>query len=376
MVSHQTMKNGSFQIVAAFGLVLSGCVVKVPDMKLPPSATWAQTSAPGFRGKQDDVFFVDSKIGFYVNGAGDVFRTEDGGTTWNKTLSKPGTYWRSIGMLDAQHGFIGNIGTDYFPGVTDATPLYRTDDGAQTVTPVDTGATPIKGLCAIDIIKPKFINAGVLQERVVIHAGGRVGGPAFLLRSLDAGAHWTTLDLSAHIAMITDVKFLSEQVGFVTGGSDANVETSNAVIAMTTDGGQTWKRVYQSIRPVEIIWKISFPTPEVGYATVMHYDPNRPAQVLAKTMDGGKTWSELPLTQNAAAREFGVGFVTPDIGWVGTGAGGFQTVDGGRTFTAVNLGKVANKIRILRQGTGFLGAAVGTNVFLLNALSPQTPAAQ
>jgi photosystem II stability/assembly factor-like uncharacterized protein len=273
-------------------------------------------------------------------------------------------------MLDAQHGFLGNIGTEYFPGVTDETPLYRTDDGGKTVTPVDLGSTPVKGLCAIDVLKLKFINAGQPEDRVVVHAAGRVGGPAWLVRSLDGGATWKVLDLSAQLAMITDVKFLSESVGFVVGGTNSAMEQSHAVILSTRDGGATWTRAYESKRELELIWKVAFASSEVGYATVMHYDANRAQQVVAKTEDGGRTWVELPLTSNAAAREFGVGFASPSIGWVGTGAGGFQTVDGGRTWTSVDLGRYANKVRVLHVGTGVFAAAVGTNVFVLDVPGP------
>jgi hypothetical protein len=256
------------------------------------------------------------------------------------------------------------------PGVTDETPLYRTDDGGKTVTPVDLGSTPVKGLCAIDVLKLKFINVGQPEDRVVVHAAGRVGGPAWLVRSLDGGATWKVLDLSAQLAMITDVKFLSESVGFVVGGTNSAMEQSHAVILSTRDGGATWTRVYESKRELELIWKVAFASSEVGYATVMHYDANRAAQVVAKTEDGGRTWVELPLTSNAAAREFGVGFASPSIGWVGTGAGGFQTLDGGRTWTPVDLGRYANKVRVLNVGTGVFAAAVGTNVFVLDVPAP------
>jgi hypothetical protein len=58
-------------------------------------------------------------------------------------------------------GFAGNIGTNYFPNVTDTTPLYETSDGGDTWKPV-AGVTEqmIKGICAIEIVKKPFINAG------------------------------------------------------------------------------------------------------------------------------------------------------------------------------------------------------------------------
>jgi photosystem II stability/assembly factor-like uncharacterized protein len=346
-----------------FGTLFFSCVAVRPPA-LPTSAQWQQTAAATYKGKQDDIFFVDAERGFYANGAGDVFRTSDHGEHWEKVLSKPGTYWRAMGFLDAQHGFLGNIGTDAFPGVTDETPLYRTSDGAKTVEPVPLSA-PVKGLCAIDVLRSKFIDAGELRERIVLHAAGRVGGPAWLLRSLDAGATWRVIDLNSKLAMITDVKFLSESVGYVVGGTNSAVEQSNAVILKTVDGGASWKVVYQSTRPLEIIWKIAWPTSEVGYATVMHYDPNRAPQFVAKTTDSGNSWFEVPLTNDAKAREFGVTFLDAQTGWVGTGSGGFQTTDGGKTWSRVEFGRTVNKLRVVPDETGRTVWAIGADVYRL-----------
>lgn len=94
--------------------------------------------------KQDDVFFLSPALGWSVNGSGRIYKTRDGGATWTKMLDQPGTYFRCIGFLDSLHGFAGNIGMDYFPNVSDATPLYRTDDGGVSWKPVTSisGDTP------------------------------------------------------------------------------------------------------------------------------------------------------------------------------------------------------------------------------------------
>src|SRR5579859_4086435 len=93
------------------------------------SASWVKLSAaPSISGKQDDLYFVDPSIGFSVNGMGRIYGTTDGGQTFTKLLDQPGTYFRAVSFLDASHGFAANIGTDYYPGVTDTQPLYETND--------------------------------------------------------------------------------------------------------------------------------------------------------------------------------------------------------------------------------------------------------
>jgi photosystem II stability/assembly factor-like uncharacterized protein len=342
-----------------------------PPIVLNADAKWQKLATVPYRGKQDDIHFVDANTGWYGNGAGNIYRTLDGGNTWQLQLAKPGTFVRTIGMVDKQHGFMGNVGTDYYPGVTDTNPLYETRDGGTTwngVAPSRINGPIVKGLCAIDVLHKKSIYQGELVERVIIHAAGRVGGPGFLMRSLDRGETWRVIDMNMQVGPILDVKFFDENIGFVFAGTSADVAASNALILMTRDGGVTWKKVYQSNRPFEITWKASFPTRNTGYVTIQSYNPDKSAsqRVVAKTTDGGETWAEIALVDDHAVRQFGVAFIDNNIGWVGTSGAGFQTIDGGKNWTKVEMGRAVNKIRLLSSKDGFVGYAIGVDVFKLD----------
>ena len=340
-----------------------------PAVEAAAEAHWYKLPTEPYKGKQDDIYFVDSKLGFYVNGKGKIYRTQDGGQHWQLVLDQPGTYFRAVGMVDARHGYAGNIGTDYFPGVTDSNPLYETTDGGASWHVVQglPGAA-VKGICAIDILKAPFINAGVRDERTIIHAGGRVGSPAYLLRSLDGGQSWSNIDMSPWVAMIVDVKFFDAMNGVVFAGSDPDIEKSHALIVVTHDGGKTWSKSYESSRPAELTWKGAFPSRQVGYATIQSYaKPPSAQRLIAKTTDGGKTWQELPLVQNPEANEFGVGFISEQQGWVGTNKGAFETRDGGLSWHPVEMGRVINKIRILPEGDTFRAYAIGADVYQFGA---------
>ena len=371
-----TMKTTFTNALAAISLcgMLAACGnTPVPTTRevtktytLPDDTKWQKLETVAYRGKQDDIFFLTTDLGWYVNGGGKIYKTNDGGKTWIEKLSQPGTFFRTVGFVNEKVGFAGNIGTDYFPNVTDTTPLYMTDDGGDTWRAVSSIDGPtVKGLCAIDVLHTKFINSRVLDSRTVIHAGGRVGGPAFLLRSMDGGKTWKSQDVSAHTKMILDVKFFDENRGFIMGASDTDTEKSNALIIATQDGGATWKKVYQSNRPFEITWKASFPTRDVGYVTIQNYNPDKiiSQRHIAKTIDGGATWNEMPLVNDYAVREFGVGFADEKLGWVGTTTGGYQTTDGGATWTSVvEMGRASNKVRIIRNENGFVAYAIGLDV--------------
>jgi photosystem II stability/assembly factor-like uncharacterized protein len=227
---------------------------------------------------------------------------------------------------------------------------------------VSFGGGIVEGICAIDILKTAAVYQGSLRERVIVHAAGRVGGPAKLLRSTDGGEKWTLIDLTAQAGMILDVKFLNADTGFVFAGSNKDISQSEGLILKTSDGGKTWREVYRSARKFENSWKGSFADARTGYATVQTYDPQRSQQVVVKTTDAGESWRELPLVSDAKARQFGIGFATPQQGWVGTAAGGFETRDGGASWTPVGLARAANKIRVrAADGTPMI-YAIGTEV--------------
>lgn len=318
-------------------MLLPAAILLLHTLALTAQYNWQLLpQSPQNGQKQDDVFFLTPDLGWSVNGSGRIFKTPDGGLTWTKILDQPGTYFRCIGFRDSLHGFAGNIGMDYFPNVSDAVPLYRTDDGGMSWQPVTTisGDTPT-GLCAIQVVTPD-----------VIVAGGRVGGPTHLLRSTDGGATWTGQSMASQIAMITDLYFSTPDTGFVFGGTNANIQFAHAKILRTVDGGATWTTVYESARPFEIIWKAHFPTHDAGYATVLSYAPNTLERFVAKTSDGGLNWSDLPLTGNGA-KAFGVGFLTENTGWVGCDNSIYETSDGGQNWTPINVGQYVNKIRVL-----------------------------
>jgi photosystem II stability/assembly factor-like uncharacterized protein len=326
---------------------------------LPPQ--WHTLATVAYPKKRDDVVFVNAHTGFYGTGKGNLYRTDNGGQSWTLAWSKPGTFIRSLGFVDARHGFLGNLGAG-LAGITDAVPLYETQDGGHSWKPANIGSAAIPGICSIDILPSRSIHEGDVSTRYYIHAAGRADGPAKMLRSENGGATWTLIDLSDRAGMILDVKFLDPNVGFVFAASSGDIAQSNALILKTTDGGRTWHQVYRSARKNEIIWKGSFAGSMVGYATVQNDDSKNVQQRIVKTVDGGAHWTELPLVQNRDAEELGIGFASTEKGWVGTSAGGFETNDGGKSWHPSSLAAKANKIRVhAADGTPMI-YAIGSEV--------------
>ncbi len=347
----------------------STCLVHTTSIFSAQKSVWQKLITEPYKGKQDDISFISPDIGWYGNGAGKLYHTLDGGTNWKKIWDQPGTFIRALGFIDEKIGFLGNVGTDYYPGVTDKQPLYKTNDGGNSWVAVTApGIEKIAGICGIDILTQKRIFQGEIQTSHIIHAAGRVGGPAALLRSADSGTTWEVQDLSATIGMILDIKFHDAKTGFICASSNSDLTQGEAIMLRTLDGGKNWAEVYRSGRKFEDCWKMSWPSRRVGYATVQSYDenPKNTKRVIIKTTNGGKSWAEIPLVDAPGIQQFGIGFVDEKHGWVGCRPTGYETRDGGKSWAPIEIGRGVNKIRIQRTASGFRAFAIGVDVYRLD----------
>jgi len=329
---------------------------------------WEKLNTESYKGKQDDVFFIDKNKGWYINGFGKIYHTKDGGETWTMQLEKKGTFFRCVSFIDSLTGFAGTVGTEYFPNVTDTIPLYKTIDGGKNWNPVNYFGNYVKGLCAIDIIKEEFINHGEIGYKYHIFAVGRVGSPANFMISHDNGNSFKSMDMSKYCNGLYDIKMFNKREGFACASIGEDIDKSHACILHTENGGETWEKVYESQRPFEISWKLFFPTEQTGYATIQSYNPDTTVTIqhYLKSVNGGKKWKEGVLCDDYKARSFGVGFIDEKNGFIGTMNTGYHTTDGGKSWQKIDLGKACNKIRIVKQPNGEIyGYAIGINVYKL-----------
>ena len=351
------MRSCGARLLAGLLSVILGCGSAVAEpqwIKLP-------TVPYTLNNKQDAIAFADDTRGWYGNGTGRVYRTDDGGAHWTKVWEKRGTYVRALDFANRDLGFLGNVGPGYFPNVTDRQPLYVTRDGGAHWQPVKADGKPVVGICAIDVLK-------VGGEVKAIRAGGRVGGPAGLMESFDGGKNWRTRDMREVTGMILDIKFVDADTGFIAGASESAEDKAHARILKTTDGGRTWRAVFDSNRAGDNNWKLAFPSARVGYATIISYDaPKAEARgYVVKTDDGGDSWTKQVVTKDENWIPYGIGFIDESHGFVGGSTGGYETRDGGATWTAVAMGLSVNKFRFTKRGDGGVTVfAIGQELFKL-----------
>ncbi len=344
--------------VAASTLAMLGTVARAD-----PAWQRVPTEPYTLNNKQDALAFGTPTVGLYGNGTGRIFRTEDAGRHWRLVWHHAGTYVRALESVDAETAYMGNVGPGYFDDVTDTRPLFVTHDGGSRWTPVvPAGGPPVTGICAIDVLRVD----GKVES---IRAGGRVGGPAGMIVSRDGGATWTAKDMGAVTGMILDIHFVDARTGFIAGASASDEGKAHARILKTTDGGDTWRAVFDSPRAGDNDWKLAFPTARVGYATIMSYAaPAGEARgYVVKTEDGGEHWRKLVVTTDHGWIPYGIAFLDERRGWVGGATGGYGTTDGGETWSPAHMGLSTNKIRFLPAPDGGTRAlAIGHDLFSLD----------
>lgn len=330
-------------------------LILVTSLVAQPPGDWQTLTSVPVVNRYNDAFFVSPTRGWIVNGAGQIYRTDDGGEKWTRQLNQGISHFRSVAFLDSLRGWAGNVGVGEY-GTTDSTVLYHTEDGGETWLPVEDfqGPQP-RGLCGMHVLNDSSI-----------FAVGRVRGPAFFAKTADAGKTWTSKDMREHAVGLIDVYFFNPDSGVAVGLTNNSNSQSSGIVLFTADGGETWEQRHLTSRTGEWCWKITFPSRKVGYVSLQR-NSSGPVYFL-KTTDGGQTW-ESKLFTGFHYFVQGIGFITEEVGWIG-GTSLFPTyvtTDGGETWGSAGFGVRVNRFRFLGDTLGY---AVGERAYKFATSTP------
>jgi photosystem II stability/assembly factor-like uncharacterized protein len=275
--------------VARVLMVLLGAVVPllVPGVASAascPAPAWSVTPT-GSTARLRGLDAVSGDVAWASGTGGTVLRTTDRGRMW-KQVGPPGTSaleFRDIEAVDADHAVALSIG----PG--DSSRIYRTGDGGAHWQLAFTNPDPDafydcmaffdqrRGLAMSDPVDGRFrvlsTSDGGRSWQVVPSAGmpaalpGEAGfaasgqcvttsGPrdawiatgggakARVLHSGDGGVHWQASDTplpSSASAGVFSVEFRDRRHGVAIGGDYSAPDAPGAAVAVTDDGGRTWR---------------------------------------------------------------------------------------------------------------------------------------
>ena len=174
----------------------------------------------------------------YANGGGNVFRSKDGGNTWQREAANaytdPASFPDVIKFFDAQNGVIfGDPENGYFE-------IYTTSDGGNSWTRVPSSQIPTPKPIeqGITFFADTYLNTVWMITVTRESATGGITG-ARLMQSDDRGHHWYVRNPSIPFNSSGDnlLRFRNRSVGLY---------KENAILYRTTDGGTTWNEVNYS----------------------------------------------------------------------------------------------------------------------------------
>lgn len=287
----------------------------------------------------------------WASGAGStVLRTDDGGTTWQKSTVTIDTLdFRDIDAVDAQTAYVLAIGSG------PASRIYKTTDAGKTWT-LQFKSEDSKAF--LDAMSFWDADNGIVF-------GDSVDGQLYVLTTNDGGRVWSRVETrNLPPALENEGAFAASGTNIaVFGKSHAWIGTgaaSKARVLHTSDRGRTWQLANTPLAsgPSSGIFSIAFRDAKHGVIAGGDYRKEHEAvDNLAITNDGGITWT---LAKGLSGFRSVVAYVPDTKTLVALGpSGGDYSTDDGRTWKRIDGPGFDTFSFVPRKSTGWGAGANG-----------------
>lgn len=198
-----------------------------------------------------DISFYNDNYGVICGSNGFFAKTTDGGNTWNKLDVGINHTFLSTFMLDINTFYTARIG------------LYKTNNSGNNFNEIG-NLSPITS----SIFDIYFSN----------HLTGFIAHNGAIKKTIDGGNTWVEKYNTNQYYVISNLKFISENIGYGCGGGTFDSFNAGEIVK-TTNEGETWNKILTTIN----ITAISFINENIGFYSNVNKE-------IFKTIDGGISW--------------------------------------------------------------------------------------
>ena len=239
----------------------------------------------------NNVQFIDADRGWAVGESGRIYRSVDGGETWERAIFSgypADTDLYRIRFLDENLGFVlGYYG------------VFRTNDGGGIWENNWLPVVPTRGAWDMSVV----------DDGIAYLLGSRWTDtdPYLVWRTEDGGMTWNGIEGSraSDLRAVLSICFVDRDTGWVGGG----------VVMKTDDGGATWRTQLAEAT----VRRFLFFDQDAGFAVG--------GRTVLRTNDGGETWVDVSPVIDGPIDLRNLHFLDCDRGWV-VGRAGIETIDG------------------------------------------------
>ena len=222
----------------------------------------------------NSVFFIDNQVGWDVGLNGSIYKSEDGGKTWNQKNSNTTYNLNSVYFLDAQDGVAGG----------DKCHFLKTSDGGEKWVVDSLSGIPDPKANILSIYFANNLNGWIIAS---------TDNAGWILHTNNGGMNWS-VDLSANNQLL-DMCFYSGNYGIVTGKNKTIYFTRDGITWNPADTIKIPTSVYQDRSDIKGVYLVN---ENIAYAVGWGSQSKNEPSMLLKSTNGGGDWNFLVQEEN------------------------------------------------------------------------------